>query len=135
MTEGPIFHLALSRDTNETPEDDYPGDVWFSAISIRNTSQGSSAGPAPEHGADLVVYPAPFGQETSIRYTLPKAADVSVGIFDVQGRLVEQFLPGFQTGGVHAFKWDARGCSQGLYLIKLVVDGTPSKIKTIKIDQ
>lgn len=36
MSEGgELLYIALSRDTNETPEDDYPGDVWFCAMRIR----------------------------------------------------------------------------------------------------
>ncbi|MCK4413959.1 MAG: T9SS type A sorting domain-containing protein [Candidatus Eisenbacteria sp.] len=133
-SEGELLHIAIYRDINESFQDTYPGAIWFSAIKVEAGTPSGAGEAMLEPRPRLTTRPTPFGTDTEIQYTLPGAANVSVHIFDLQGRLVEQIDPGFQVGGRHTLSWGARGCDAGVYLVKLLVNGTPSVAKTVKID-
>ena len=78
----------------------------------------------------LPNYPNPFNPETWIPYQLAEAADVSVAIYDVGGRLVRTVSVGFKPVGYYltrerAAYWDGRNeigepVSSGVYFIQFV---------------
>ena len=78
----------------------------------------------------LPNYPNPFNPETWIPYQLAKAADVSVKIYDVGGRLVRTVSVGFRPVGYYltrerAAYWDGRNetgepVSSGVYFLQFV---------------
>jgi hypothetical protein len=69
--------------------------------------------------------PNPFRAATSIRYELPQADRVWVGVFDVQGRLVRRLVGGaFQQAGPQASRWDGtdldgKPAAPGVYFLRL----------------
>ena len=73
----------------------------------------------------LQNFPNPFNPETWIPYTLVDAADVNIGIYDVQGKLIRQLDIGRQRAGRYlgrqtAAYWDGRdqlgeSISSGVY--------------------
>ena len=76
----------------------------------------------------LSNYPNPFNPETWIPYQLAEAADVSMKIYDVSGRLVRTISVGFKPVGYYltrerAAYWDGRNetgesVSSGVYFIQ-----------------
>ena len=78
----------------------------------------------------LPNYPNPFNPETWIPYQLAEAADVSVKIYDVSGRLVRTIFVGFKPIGYYltrerAAYWDGRNetgepVSSGVYFLQFV---------------
>lgn len=56
----------------------------------------------------LQNYPNPFNPETWIPYTLSKNAQVSLTIYDVQGRLIKHYSYGFQQIGKHTAYWNGK---------------------------
>ena len=78
----------------------------------------------------LPNYPNPFNPETWIPYQLAKAADVSVTIYDVGGRLVRTVSVGFKPVGYYltrerAAYWDGRNkagepVSSGVYFLRFL---------------
>ncbi len=72
--------------------------------------------------------PNPFNPSTTIRYDLPRAADVTLRIYDVGGRLVRTLVQASQAAGPHAVEWNGRddrgaGAASGVYLYRLAADG------------
>jgi hypothetical protein len=66
------------------------------------------------------AFPNPLQEETVIRFAAPAAGDVSVDVFDVQGRLVRRVLEGLVAVGAQQVVWDGRDeegqpVSPGLY--------------------
>jgi hypothetical protein len=131
---GDILHIAIYRDTHDSLQDTYPGGVWFTAIKVEAVSSSGAGEAMLEPRPRLTTRPTPFTVGTEIQYTLPRAGDVSVRIFDPQGRLVDRIDQGYQPGGQHSVSWGAHGRDAGVYLVKLLVDGRPSVAKTVKID-
>ena len=67
-------------------------------------------------------YPNPFNPVTTIMYSLPHSSAVLTKIYDITGRLVEQFALGRQPVGVHSFTWNASKLSSGTYFLTLEAD-------------
>jgi hypothetical protein len=132
---GDLLHIAIYRDTDDgSLQDTYPGAVWFTAIKVEAWATSSTGETMIEPRPELTTRPTPFSAGTEIRYTLPRAAEVTVRIFDPQGRVIERIDPGLQSGGEHALDWNARGREAGIYFVKMLVDGRPTTVKTVKID-
>jgi len=75
-------------------------------------------------------YPNPFNNATSIDFTLNKAMNIKLKVYDVQGRLVGNLAQGYHSSGKHSVVWGAQGLSSGLYLAELSAGGV---VKTCKM--
>jgi hypothetical protein len=73
----------------------------------------------PTEFAITGAYPNPFNSATTISYSLPEAGDVTLSMFDANGRLVETLAAGFSEAGSHTLTLSADGLPSGLYLVKL----------------
>jgi len=73
----------------------------------------------------LSNYPNPFNPETTIRFTLPEAAEVTVMIYDITGALIRTLKENDQySAGAHRIVWDGmdsagRSAASGVYLYRL----------------
>ncbi len=64
-------------------------------------------------------YPNPFNLQTTIRYALPREADVKLEVYDVLGRRVALLMEGKKQAGWHRTFFCADGLSNGMYLCRL----------------
>ncbi|MBN1480854.1 T9SS type A sorting domain-containing protein [candidate division KSB1 bacterium] len=81
-------------------------------------------------------YPNPFNPSTEIVYTLARAGDVTLTIYNQAGRLIREFSYAQQQAGEHVVLWngaDAAGGAQssGLYYARLSCDGLAQTIKMV----
>ncbi len=67
-------------------------------------------------------FPNPFNPTTTIQFTLPRAAGVTLKVFDMLGREVATLLEGELRAGAHSVVFEARDLSSGFYFYKLQVD-------------
>ncbi|MDH3457644.1 MAG: T9SS type A sorting domain-containing protein [Gemmatimonadota bacterium] len=77
--------------------------------------------------AMLTNYPNPFNPTTTIRYAIPSAQNITLGVFDVRGRLVRSLDAGAKGAGPHQTFWDGhddhgRPVSSGVYYVRLAGD-------------
>jgi len=78
------------------------------------------------HPCDFVLQPAfpnPFNSSTNIRFDLPVNSDVSITIFNLNGRSVVTLLNDQLTAGSHNLSWDAKDNPAGLYLCRMEAGG------------
>lgn len=68
-------------------------------------------------------YPNPFNSYTRIEFYLPKAAHVSIDIFDVSGKKVGTLTDSYLNGGSHNITWNASGLTSGVYLYRMNTGG------------
>lgn len=72
-------------------------------------------------------HPNPFNPQTTITFSLPRAQDVSLRVYDVQGRCVATLAHGERAAGAHQVAWqgrDDRGLAvpSGTYIYRLVTE-------------
>ena len=64
-------------------------------------------------------YPNPFNPITTISYQIPKASDVSLAIYNINGQFIETLVNTHQDAGTYKTQWKAKDVSSGIYLYKL----------------
>ena len=64
-------------------------------------------------------YPNPFNPATTIRYSIPRAENVSITIFDLVGREVATLHEGDRAPGSYQVMWNAANEPSGVYFYKL----------------
>ena len=64
-------------------------------------------------------FPNPFNPSTRIRYTLSSRQSVSVEIYDLLGRKIEQLVDEVKETGSHEVEWNAQEKSSGVYFYKM----------------
>lgn len=74
----------------------------------------------------LQNYPNPFNGGTTIEYTLTKAADVHLAVYDIGGREVLVLVNAFHETGTYSIEFQAEGLASGLYLYRMQVGNSLS---------
>ena len=64
-------------------------------------------------------YPNPFNPLTEIKYTISKPSQVTLKVFNINGKEVTTLVDSRKQEGKHTVRWDASGFSSGLYLCKM----------------
>ncbi len=69
-------------------------------------------------------YPNPFNPITHLSCYIPKAGNIAVRIFDINGGLVKELFAGEKEQGQHVFVWDAKNSggshvASGMYLFSV----------------
>lgn len=68
-------------------------------------------------------YPNPFNAVTRIAFDLPRAADITLRVFDIQGRRVRELAAGEFAAGRHTLNFDGAGLASGVYLYRVSAPG------------
>ena len=87
----------------------------------------------PTEFALHAAYPNPFNPETQLTFSLPDAGEVSLVIYDVQGRAVAILIDGFQPAGIYQRTFDASELSSGVYFACLKAEGFSQTRKLLLI--
>ncbi|NQS97971.1 MAG: T9SS type A sorting domain-containing protein [candidate division Zixibacteria bacterium] len=64
-------------------------------------------------------YPNPFNPETTLRFYLSEPSDVSLIIYDIQGREVARLIDSFHSAGIYETTWNAAGLPSSVYFARL----------------
>jgi len=68
-------------------------------------------------------YPNPFNPTTTIRYDIPKASQVTLTIYNMNGQIVDKLVSQKQEPGFYSVNWDARNVSTGMYFYRIQAEG------------
>jgi hypothetical protein len=69
-------------------------------------------------------FPNPFNPFTKFIYGLPERNNVTITIFDINGRLVDELVNSYQTAGTYEITWDGKNnegtqVSSGTYIYRI----------------
>lgn len=93
--------------------------VGLSAPATKLTAVNDLNAAMPQGFALGQNYPNPFNPTTRIAYSLDKAADVHLEVFDILGRSVANLAAGKQDAGIHTATFDATHLQSGVYTYTL----------------
>jgi len=94
--------------------------------------------PAPRDFYLSQAYPNPFNSTTTITYGLPEAGQISICIYEINGRMVETLIQGFKQGGVHRINWGGNSNNHysqasGIYYITMESDDFKAVRKVVML--
>jgi len=104
--EGGQFIVTFEGSVAIEDDDDQPGDALPEVVRMDQN------------------FPNPFNPGTSIRFSLPRAEDVRLAVYDVAGRLVRTLVSAHREAGTHTVTWDGlddqgKAAASGTYLYRL----------------
>ena len=68
-------------------------------------------------------YPNPFNHSTTISYGVPNKSNITIDIFDINGRFVERLVSEEHDIGFYQKIWTGRNVASGIYFIQLLSEG------------
>jgi len=115
--------------------------AFADAHDYRIEAIGGSASQPSANLADefMRAYPNPFRASTGLNFALARTGDVSVDIFDLQGRRVRSLERRGLAAGEHVLVWDGRDASgnlagSGVYLTRWRAGELSGSGRLVKID-
>jgi len=77
--------------------------------------------------SDLLIYPNPFIQETTLRYSIYKDTNVKISIFNIKGQLVKTLLNSKMKSGTFSTGWNGtdshnKTVTSGVYFLTIEAD-------------
>ena len=73
----------------------------------------------PENISISSVYPNPFNPSTNIEFSLDRAGDVNISIYDINGRLVQEMVQDNFSRGIYSIDWNASMYPSGVYFVNI----------------
>ena len=113
----PTFKL-LKNATGELIELGGDVDEWTSNGVF--TISGLTEVQTPEEFGLDSAYPNPFNPVTTLSFKLPMDSQVSIQVYNVQGRLIETLVDYNMQSGYHSITWNADQHSSGMYFVKMI---------------
>ncbi len=84
---------------------------------------------------DLIVYPNPVSDYLNIAFTLKQPENINISLFDISGRILSnQNLHNIQTGN-HIERLDVSRLVDGVYYLKISMDGEQTIVEKLIITQ
>lgn len=107
----------------------YVADLVFGQILKYNLV--SSTKETPLAKTQLTVFPNPASEQVNIEYELTREAPVTMGIYDLGGRLLASWDEGNMPSGKHRITWNgkvagSRVAQNGTYIFRLLAGGALS---------
>jgi hypothetical protein len=76
-------------------------------------------------------YPNPFNPATTINFSIPKATNITLKIYNSIGQVIETLIDGEVYAGTHSIKWNADKYSSGIYFYRLEAQGFSKTMKML----
>jgi len=113
-----ITFKVLDASTGSLVDMDVEGDVMWNnmGISIINLTDIF----LPTEVSFGNAYPNPFNPTTTLSFAIPIDSEVSLSIYNLQGREVVSLINGNMEAGYHSVVWNADSHSSGVYFVKMV---------------
>ena len=64
-------------------------------------------------------YPNPFNPSTKITYSIPRASDVKITVFNLLGQEIKTLVNETKEAGIHEINFNAQNLNSGVYLYKI----------------
>ncbi|MEW6051732.1 MAG: FlgD immunoglobulin-like domain containing protein [Candidatus Zixiibacteriota bacterium] len=98
--------------------------VLLTVIALNPTSIDDESNNLPNAFSLAQNYPNPFNPTTTISFSLPRASDVKIEIFNIVGQRIASLIGGTMQAGEHHVEWDGQtdsgqSAATGVYFYRL----------------
>ena len=118
-----LDQLVLGSITSHTKEE-HIVEFQYKITSIDHIlSSGSMTleyKPIPNEYALHQAYPNPFNPTTTLSFALAIESEVSITVYNLQGREVISLVNGNMEAGYHSVVWNADNNASGMYFVKMI---------------
>ncbi len=119
--------LMMTASRHNNPDNNYGWgiiDVWAAIHYNQSAVEDDRIQVEKAHEFALASQPNPTAGATTISFSLPRAGEVSLAIYDASGRSIRTLLLGSRGPGRYAIRWDGRDekgieVPSGIYFYKL----------------
>lgn len=109
------------------------------SASNKNRGENKTAGIEANIPAEYSIaqnYPNPFNPATVIDFKTPINGQVSLKVYDIQGREIAKLTEGNRTAGNHSVVYDGTGNASGVYFYRIIASGGGKNFtRTLKMVQ
>ncbi len=128
------LRFRLSSDTSVHYSGFFVDDFEVMVVQEQVTS---TIGDTPARTAAVGAWPNPFNPMTTVKFSVPAAGQVSLDVYDLQGRLVRTLAHGYYAEGDHLQVWDGKTengarASSGSYVVRLTA-GTHQAVTKLSL--
>ncbi|MDK9701103.1 MAG: S8 family peptidase, partial [bacterium] len=109
---------------------DFPsiGDTTDCDFSLSGVGISEQTGLLPDRFTVETPYPNPANREVLLRFAIPSDAQVTVEIFNLQGRQIERLSSQWYRSGFHSIRWNPgmqshNAFTSGVYFVKVAYAG------------
>lgn len=129
--ETPI-KFGSKYNTGDSRGDDFHTQVIDGKVYLQVVSSVLNDASIPKGFKLNQNYPNPFNPTTMIEFAIINPQNVSLDVYDLQGRHIENIYRGFRNTGIYSVRFDASNLSSGVYLYKLTTQrGTETRKLTL----
>ena len=115
---GTKVHVVWQEGRNGATEIYYKQNPTGNPIGIININSEM-----PEKYSLSQNYPNPFNPMTNVKFSIVKAGDVKIVVYDVQGREVQTLVNERLNAGTYEVKFDGSMLTSGVYFYKMLSEG------------
>jgi hypothetical protein len=108
----------LSR-MSDAPQYSYDNAIVVGENGMQLNIENNQTNKIPETYKLSNIYPNPFNSITTIEFELPEDSIVSMTIYDISGRIIEELVNGNLNAGYNQVLWNADNRSSGIYFVRL----------------
>jgi hypothetical protein len=102
------------------------------AIQDTESSIPAEASTVPTVHGEMKCYPTPFSEDLNIQYNLTeKIENVTLKLYDTQGRLVTKMEQESQATGFYQVRWNLSDLQAGMYHVCLELNGKCTKMERV----
>jgi len=130
------YDLVLAKDIAETMNHGVeldagviPPDTPYYLYSFEEVETMQTA--ALPETFTFTAYPNPFNPVTILRYDITEGSQVTLGVYDITGRLAATLIDGWRDSGGHEALFDAAGLASGIYFARLQAGDQISSVKLL----
>ena len=117
--------LIVTTDIG-TESEPYTAEIQIGSLDVSDINSPSEFGL-------LKNYPNPFNPNTTINYLLNESGHIKMNVYDINGKLVDQIIDGYQVSGQHSLIWNPANLTSGMYYINLIQGLSTDQMKVMYI--